>query len=102
MCVLLLLGERGKAAAVSSFRFAVVAESCQGPAAAAAAVAKTAAGDGGAAAAGSSLAVSLRGAPLEQVTLLWAAAPGWEAQATAVTMGADGTANVTLPPGAAQ
>ena len=79
-----LLGERGKAAAVSSFRFAAVAASCQSP--------------GG----GASLAVRLRGAPLEQVTLLWAAAPGWLAQATAVALDADGLASVALPPGAAR
>jgi hypothetical protein len=79
-----LRGERGKAAAVSSFRFAAVAASCQSP--------------GG----GASLAVRLRGAPLEQVTLLWAAAPGWLAQATAVALDADGLASVALPPGAAR
>jgi hypothetical protein len=79
-----LLGEQGKAAAVSSFRFAAITESCQTPVAS------------------SSLAVSLRGAPLEKVTLLWAAAPTWAVQTLAVVMGADGTASATIPPGAAR
>ena len=41
-------------------------------------------------------------APLEKVTLLWAAAPTWAVQTLAVVMGADGTASATIPPGAAR
>lgn len=68
-----LLGEAGKAAAVSSFRFAAVVPVCP------------------------ALSVDLRGAPGESVQLLWAQAPTWAAQAATATVGADGTARVKLP-----
>ena len=81
---LALLGEQGKAAAVSSFRFASVTESC------------------GSAVAASNLTVGLRGAPFERVTLLWSsAAHAWMAQTMPVTLGATGTATFTIPPLAA-
>jgi len=75
-----LLGERGKAAAVSAFRFSSVAAAC---------------GAGGATA----LAVGVGGAPGEVTTLLFAtpaAGGGWVTGETEVTMGADGTASVIV------
>jgi hypothetical protein len=68
-----LLGEAGKAAAVSSFRFAAVAPACP------------------------ALSVALRGAPGEAVRLLWARAQdGWAARALDVTIGTNGTSSVSL------
>ena len=67
--------EAGKAAAVSAFRFAAVAPACP------------------------ALNVALRGAPGEAVRLLFARAQdGWAARVLDVTIGADGTAAVSLPP----
>jgi hypothetical protein len=70
---LAVLGEEGKVAAVSSYRFASIA------------------------AAGGAATVALRGAPGEDVTLLWAAAPSLAIQRKAVVLGGDGTITVTLP-----
>ena len=67
------LGEEGKVAAVSSFRFSSIA------------------------AGGGSVVAALRGAPGEAVTLLWAAAPSFAIQRKTVALGADGTATATLP-----
>jgi hypothetical protein len=75
-----LLGERGKAAAVSTFRFSSVAGTC---------------GAGELAA----LAADVRGAPGEVTALLYAtraAGGGWVSGEVQVTMGADGTAAVRL------
>jgi hypothetical protein len=71
-----LLGEEGKAAAVSSYRFAGVSE------------------DGGA----GGLAVALRGAPHEALTLLWASAPAFLVQRTRVALDGQGLGSVQLPP----
>ena len=77
-----LLGERGKAAAVSSYRFSSVAAAC------------------GAGGAHTTLAVDLRGAPGEATTVLFATPSGgggaWESAEAPATMGADGTATVLL------
>ena len=70
---LALLGEEGKVAAVSSYRFASIV------------------------AGGGSAAVGLRGAPGEAVTLLWAAAPSLVIQRMTVSLGPDGTAQVSVP-----
>ena len=69
-----LLGEEGKAAAVSSYRFAGVEEG------------------------GAGLRVALRGAPREDLTLLWAAAPGFVVQRAPVQLDGEGRAVVQLPP----
>jgi hypothetical protein len=74
-----LLGEPGKAAAVSSFRFASVVAAC---------------GAGGT----TTLAVALNGAPGEAVMILSAtpAAGAWVNKETRVVMGGDGTASALL------
>lgn len=69
-----LLGEVGKAAAVSSFRFAAVSLR-----------------DGG------QVAVEMRGAPGETVQLLYAQAPAFDTATQNVTIGRAGTATATLP-----
>jgi hypothetical protein len=70
---LAFLGEEGKVAAVSSFRFSSIAS------------------------VGGAATVALRGAPGEAVTLLWAAAPGFAIARKTVALGGDGTAAATVP-----
>ena len=69
-----LLGEAGKVAAVSTYRFASVA-----------------------AASGGGVAISLRGAPSEVVTLLFADAASLACASLDVTIGDDGTATAQYP-----
>jgi len=68
-----LLGEAGKAAAVSSFRFSSVAP--QGP---------------------SLLGIGLRGAPLEELVLLWLLLPSLEVHSTNLTLNASGALETVL------
>lgn len=75
-----LLGERGKAAAVSSYRFSSVVAACG-------------VGDF------TTLAVDMNGAPSEATTILFATptgSSGWVTSETRVTMNANGTASVLL------
>lgn len=70
---IVLLGEQGKLVPLSAYRFSVVAPTPSG-----------------------GLRVGLRGAPGEDVTLLWGVAPSFPLRAISCTMGANGTATVEL------
>ena len=76
----MVLGEEGKVAAISSFRFAAVVPS----------------------AGGAEATVTLRGAPGEAVTLLYALAPDFDILRASAVCSEMGMVTVSLPPPAPQ